>query len=110
MTSYWACAVFTAISATVSLMYSIASVRAHNDGVVLTARYGLVRSIALCAVAVVPLLEEREEWLVCAAVAMIAVQAGDAMVGVTLRDRFKTVGPAITSAVNLGLLIWALEA
>lgn len=36
---------------------------------------------------------------------MTIVQAGDAVIGVRIRDRLKTVGPALTAAANLAALV-----
>lgn len=106
MTTYWLCAAFTLISACVSLGYSVASVVGPNAGAAREAEYALARSIALVAVAVVPLFGERHDWLVAVAVAMVMVQALDAVVGARIPDRLKTFGPAGTAAVNLALLLW----
>lgn len=57
-----------------------------------------------------PLLDQRHDWLVAASMAMVLVQAGDALVGLRIRDRFKTVGPSVTALLNLGLLIWYVAA
>lgn len=106
MAAYWICAVFTLVSAIVSLAYSTVAVRAADRSVRPEARYAFVRSLALTVVALLVLLGERHDWLVAAATAMVVVQAGDALVGVGIRDHLKTVGPAVTAGVNLALLIW----
>lgn len=48
---------------------------------------------------------------ICAAVtaiaaAMVVVQAADAVVGVSIRDRVKTFGPAFTALAGLAALVW----
>ena len=68
------------------------------------ALYAFSRSLAL-AVAVVVLFARSEDWLKAVAVAMTIVQAGDAVIGVQIRDRLKTVGPALTAAGNLAALV-----
>ncbi len=62
--------------------------------------------MALTVVSVVPLFGERHDWLVAAALAMIIVQAADAVMGARIPDEVKAFGPAITALVNLALLIW----
>lgn len=105
MVSYWACALFTLISAVVSLCYSVVAVRTSGSGP--AARYALARSFALTVLAgAAVVLGERHDWLLAAAVAMIVVQALDAVIGFSIRDHLKTFGPAVTAAVNVALLIW----
>ncbi len=110
MAPYWICAAFTLVSALVSLAYSIAAVRAADRDAGPQARYAFVRSLGLVVAAAGSLLAEHHYWLVAAATAIIVVQAGDALVGVGIRDRFKSVGPGVTAFVNLALLIWYLAA
>lgn len=57
MASYWICALFTLVSALVSLGYSIAAVRAAGDAGS-EASYTLVRSVGLAAVAATSLIGE----------------------------------------------------
>lgn len=109
MAAYWICAVFTQVSALVSLGYSIAAVRAAGDAGS-DASYTLVRSAGLAVVAAATLIGEHGDWLVAVAAAMIVVQAGDAIVGLHIRDRLKTAGPAATALINLLLLAWYLSA
>ncbi len=109
MASYWICALFTMVSASVSLGYSIAAVRAAGEAGS-DARYTLVRSTGLAAVAATSLIGEHGNWLVAIAVAMIVVQAGDAIVGLHIHNRLKTAGPAATALINLLLLAWYLTA
>jgi hypothetical protein len=106
MVAYWSCAAVTAVSAAMSLGYSIAAARAVGRGGPPEARYAVARSVALMVISVVPLLVERHDWLVSAAVAMILVQASDALVGVGIRDRLKTFGPAVAALTNLAVLLW----
>lgn len=37
---------------------------------------------------------------------MVIVQAADAIIGFTIHDRLKTIGPAVTSLVNGLALVW----
>jgi hypothetical protein len=107
VTSYWICASFTLVSALVSLGYSAAALRVPDrDEAGPATHYAFVRSVTLAVVALVPLLGARHDWLIAIATAMVLVQAGDAVVGAMTRDRFKTLGPAATALVNLGLLTW----
>jgi hypothetical protein len=43
------------------------------------------------------------------ALAMVIVQAVDAIIGVRIHDRLKTIGPAATSLANAVALIWLLQ-
>ncbi|MEP6761941.1 MAG: hypothetical protein ABJA93_11345 [Sporichthyaceae bacterium] len=92
-----------------SLGYSTAAVVAAKNAGGVSAEYALARSLALVTVAIVPIAGERREWLLAAAVAMILVQALDAVIGRRIHDTLKTIGPAVTAAVNLALLAWYLR-
>jgi hypothetical protein len=41
---------------------------------------------------------------------MIIVQACDAVIGTTIKDRMKTFGPAGTSLLNFVAVIWLIQA
>lgn len=70
--------------------------------------YAFARSLALAVVAVVAPFTGAVSFVVAIAVAMVVVQAADAVIGAVLRDRLKTFGPAGVAAVNLAALIWLL--
>ncbi len=106
MAAYWICAIFTLISACLSLGYSLSAVKVANVENGIATRYTLARSIGLVVISIVPLTGERHDWLVAAATAMIVVQAADALVGAGIKDRVKTFGPAATATINLALLLW----
>ena len=106
MTAYWICAGVTAASALVSLGFSVAAVLSVRNQDRTNAMYVLSRSVALAAVSVVPLINQRRSALLTIALAMVIVQALDAIVGGTIRDRMKTFGPAFLGALNLVALVW----
>jgi len=108
--AFIACATITAISAFISLGFSIAAIRRQTGEARTTAWYATVRSAALAAVSVVPFLTGATPWLLAAASAMVIVQAGDALIGVSLRNALETYGPAGTALVNLAALLWLLQA
>ncbi|HVQ87850.1 MAG TPA: hypothetical protein VMT88_06680 [Actinomycetes bacterium] len=54
---------------------------------------------------VVPFAHQSSAWLTAAAVVMIMVQGGDALVGRVQRDTMKTYGPASLAVLNLVVLI-----
>jgi hypothetical protein len=70
--------------------------------------YALSRSVALAAVSLVALISQTRSSLLTIALAMVIVQALDAAVGGTIRDRMKTFGPALLGALNLVALVWLL--
>lgn len=94
----------TAISACVSLGFAIeALVRLGTDDS--SAMYAASRSVALVvAVAAVAVVRSRRA-LIVVALAMIVVQALDAVVGVTIGDLVKSVGPTFTAVLNLVVLV-----
>jgi hypothetical protein len=104
--SFWVCAVVTVISAVVSLGYSIAGLIRASDADRTASMYACARSVALAGVAVVALFAGSTPFLVAIAIAMVIVQAADAVVGGVTRDRLKTIGPAATAAANLAALMW----
>jgi len=108
MTAFWICAGVTVASAFVSLGFSVAAVPSVLHEARTLAMYALSRSVALAAVSVVPLISQTRSSLLTIALAMVVVQALDAVVGGTIRDRMKTFGPASLGALNLVALVWFL--
>ncbi len=72
--------------------------------------YAFARSLALLVVAIIALFAGSTAFVAAVAIAMVVVQAADAIIGVRTRDTLKTVGPAVTAVANLGVLIWMLAA
>ena len=107
-TPFLACAAVTAISAIVSLGFSVAAVRSSAGAARTLALYTAARSLALVIVSLLAFPVGAIAWLEAAAVGMIIVQACDAAVGVTIRDRLKTIGPAATALLNFAALAWLL--
>jgi hypothetical protein len=50
------------------------------------------------------------EWLQAMAWSMIIVQACDAIIGTTIKDRLKMFGPTGTALLNLAAVIWLIQA
>ena len=67
-----------------------------------------LRLLLLAAVSLVPLIRQTRSSLLTIALAMVIVQALDAVVGGTIRDRMKTLGPVSLGALNLVALVWLL--
>ncbi|HCV9276773.1 TPA: hypothetical protein OWY71_000939 [Staphylococcus aureus] len=96
---YFVLAIFTIISASVSLGYSIqACASSHN----INAYYA---RLSLFLLAIFSLVIHSAIFLITISIAMILVQFLDAIVGYKSKDVFKTYGPLATSVVNLILLI-----
>jgi hypothetical protein len=104
------CALITAISAIISLGFSIAAAIAATDTARTMALYACARSTALVIASAVPFLTGSTEWLQAIAWSMIIVQASDAVIGTTIKDRMKTFGPAGTALLNLVAVIWLTQA
>lgn len=100
------CAIITAVSAFTSLGFSLASISGSSKQVRTSALYTTARSLALACVSVIPLLTKSLEWLKAVAVCMIVLQLCDAAIGITIKDKIKTLGPAVTAAANLAALLW----
>jgi hypothetical protein len=108
VTAFWICAGVTAASAFVSLGFSAAAVLSVRHQVRTNAMYVLSRSVALAAVSLVPLINQTRSSVLTIALAMVIVQALDAVVGGIVHDRMKTFGPASLGALNLVALVWYL--
>jgi prepilin signal peptidase PulO-like enzyme (type II secretory pathway) len=108
VTAFWICAGVTAASALVSLGFSTAAVPSVRHQARTNALYVLSRSVALAAVSLVPLISQTRSSLLTIALAMVIVQALDAVVGGIVRDWMKTFGPASLGALNLVALVWFL--
>ncbi len=104
------CAATTAISAIVSLGFSIAAVLGETGNARTMALYASARSLALVIVSAVPFITRSTEWLLAAAWAMIIVQACDAVIGTTIKNRMNTFGPAVTAIFNLLAVYWLYQA
>jgi len=102
---FWVCATITAVSAFVSLSYSVVGVRGPAGAAATNAMYAFTRSFALAVAATVVLFSQSPSWLRAVAFAMVLVQAADAVIGARLHDRLKTVGPALTAVANLIALL-----
>ena len=103
------CALITAVSAAISLGFSIAAVFNTADEVRNMALYSCARSVALVFASAVPFLTGSTPWLQAIACSMIIVQICDAGIGVLVKDRMKTFGPAGTALLNLAAVIWLLS-
>jgi hypothetical protein len=108
-TSLLVCATITAISAFVSLGFSIAEVPRANGQIRTLALYTCARSIAFAIISVVPFATGWSLWLEAVAVGMIIMQVLDACVGVAIRDPKKTLGPAAIAVANLAALVWLIS-
>jgi hypothetical protein len=74
------------------------------------ALYACARSTALLIASAVPFLTGSVEWLQGVAWSMVIVQACDAVIGATIKDRMKTFGPAGTALLNVVAVIWLTQA
>ena len=103
------CASITAISAIISFGFSIAALLGLTGEARTIALYACARSLALVVVSAVPFLTGATQWLQAIAWSMIIVQACDAFIGLTIKDRMKTFGPAGIALLNLAALIWLVR-
>ena len=107
--AFWVCAGVTVVSAAVSLGFSVATLPGSAARGDTSSMYASARSVALALTAVVAIFARSNSFLEAIALAMVIMQAVDAMIGVRLRDRFKTIGPAAISVANAIALIWLLQ-
>jgi hypothetical protein len=104
------CASITAISAIISLGFSMAAALGASNTARTMALYACARSTALVIASAVPFFTGSTGWLQAIAWSMIIVQAGDAVIGGTIKDPMKTYGPAGTALLNLVAAIWLIQA
>ena len=107
--SFIFCALITAVSAVISLGFSIVATFNTANEVRNVALYTCARSGALVLASAVPFFTGSTSWLEAIACCMIIVQVCDAWIGVVIKDRMKTFGPAGTAVLNLAALIWLLN-
>ena len=100
------CASVTAISAIISLGFSIAAALGATDTARTIALYACARSTALMIASAVPFLTGSSGWLQAIAWSMIIVQACDAVIGWTTKNPMKTYGPAGTALLNLMAVVY----
>jgi hypothetical protein len=103
------CAFITAVSAVISLGFSIAAVFNTSNEARNNALYTCARSVALVIASAVPFLTGSSPWLQAMACCMIIVQICDAGIGAAIKDRMKTLGPAGTALLNLAAVIWLMS-
>lgn len=100
----WICCLVTLMSALVSLGFAVHATATARGEARTPSRYALSRSLALVVLAVMALASGATVLIAGAAVAMIVVQAADAVIGVLIHDRLRTFGPALTAAANAAAL------
>ena len=100
------CASITAVSALISLGFSIAAVVTSTGVTRITALYVCSRSLAQALASAIPFLVVSNAWLLAVALCMTLVQAGDAAIGVIKNNRIETFGPLGTAALNLIAIVW----
>jgi len=103
------CALVTTASAVISLGFSVAATFSPADEVHNAALYTCARSVALAIASAVSFLTGSTPWLLAIACSMIIVQICDAAIGVVIKDRMKTFGPAGTALLNLAAVVWLLS-
>ena len=107
--AFWVCAAITAISAFVSLGYSIDALTRADPSSRTSSMYASARSLALAVAAIVAVFARSAPYLEAIALTMVIVQAVDAVIGTLTHDRLKTLGPTATSLANAAALIWLLQ-
>jgi hypothetical protein len=106
---YWACAGITALSACTSLFFVARAISVSTGLARTNARYAAARCLPLALVSFVPFFLHSRPLLVGLAVVMTMVQALDAIIGVSIKDRMETWGPASTAVLNGAALVWLLS-
>jgi hypothetical protein len=102
--SFWICAGFTLFSATVSLTFSLLSLRMATGHEY--ALYAASRSVALPLAALYAMARRSRGGIAALALAMTLVQLLDGFIGLHLRDPGRAYGPIGFAAINFGLIMW----
>jgi len=100
------CASITAVSALISLGFSISAVVTSAGVTRVASLYVCSRSLALASASTIPFFTGSSSWLLAVAFCMTLVQTGDAAIGVIKGNRIETFGPLGTAALNLIAIIW----
>ena len=100
------CAAITAVSALISLGFSIAAVVSSTAVTRVLALYVCSRSLALAVASAIPFFTGSSSWLLAIALCMILVQAGDAAIGAIKNNRTETFGPLGMAILNLVAIAW----
>jgi hypothetical protein len=106
---FLSCATVTAISAFVSLGFSLAAVRDGSGAGRTVALYASTRSLALAIASAAAFALQNAAWLEAVASCMVIVQGCDTAIGVTTKDSRKTLGPAAIALLNAAALAWLLR-
>ncbi len=107
---YYLCAIFTLVSATVSLCFSIEAYlksKRVQDTSLNTAKYAVSRSLSLFLVSIGLLIFISQPYLIALSAIMIGIQLFDGIVGIKI-STFKTVGPILTAIGNAAVLMLML--
>lgn len=108
-TQFLVCAAITSTSALVSFGFSFLATRNPIGEVRTIAFYAMARSTALVLVSLASFAVGWNHWLYAIAVVMIVVQSADAVIGLTIGSRLRTIGPAATAMLNLAALVWLIQ-
>lgn len=104
---YYLCAAVTLISAVVSFGFSInAYLKAEEqkDNSITNAMYAMSRSCSLLLASLVPVFYVSNSYLFAVSIAMICVQLFDGVVGMRIKNTFKTFGP-FSTAIGNGIVL-----
>lgn len=97
---YIFCAAVTALSAALSLLFSVLFAHRGRGGERINALYMAIRSAALFGLALVPFFVPSVPILAAAAGAMLVTQLLDAVLGACLRRPVNTLGPLLLAALH----------
>ncbi|BBM18685.1 hypothetical protein G15_2351 [Enterococcus avium] len=104
---YYLCAIFTLISAGVSLGFSIEAflkAKQQPSEAIITAKYAVSRSLSLFLTAIGLLIIRSNPYLIAVSIIMIGVQLFDGIIGIKI-GTFKMIGPLLTALGNSMILV-----
>ncbi|PNZ85943.1 hypothetical protein BUY43_11790 [Staphylococcus devriesei] len=99
---YLILAIFTFISAIVSMSFSIQSSYISRSTI---SYYALSRSLSATVLSIITLVFINNNFLIIVSILMILIQFFDGFIGLIMKNKFKTIGPFLTALINCSLLI-----
>ncbi len=103
---WWAAGAMTAVNGLVSAGFSIAALVTADGSARVLALYAAARSVPLALATLVYLARRATPELRTLALVLAATQALDALIGFTLHDPGKTIGPAVFAILTLAGRAW----
>ena len=101
---YYLTCLTTFFSALLGLVFSFYTVKGSKSAEKTNALYLLARSIALVLIAAIPVCMQCPDILIIITTAMLIIQILDGVIGMYMKNRFRTIGPFIMALLHAACL------